>query len=121
MSAASPQRLQRRRTAGWRKPEGGACVSRPSRFGNPFVIGEIVWIVARAGTQPVAAYDRPGAVRLYRRWLDGTIEVVGQERPTREEIRQRLAGRDLLCYCPEGAPCHADVLLEIANAPEPRT
>jgi hypothetical protein len=32
------------------------------------------------------------------------------------EIRLNLAGRDLACWCPLGAPCHADVLLELANA-----
>jgi hypothetical protein len=28
-----------------------------------------------------------------------------------------LRGHDLACWCPLGAPCHADVLLELANAP----
>lgn len=28
-----------------------------------------------------------------------------------------LAGKDLTCWCPPGMPCHADVLLEIANVP----
>ena len=27
-----------------------------------------------------------------------------------------LAGRDLLCFCPPGAPCHGDTLLAMANA-----
>jgi hypothetical protein len=31
-----------------------------------------------------------------------------------------LAGKDLACFCPLGQPCHADVLLELANAEEPR-
>jgi hypothetical protein len=26
-----------------------------------------------------------------------------------------LRGRDLVCWCPRDAPCHADVLLELAN------
>ena len=30
-----------------------------------------------------------------------------------------LRGRDLACWCPLDQPCHADVLLELANAPDP--
>jgi hypothetical protein len=33
------------------------------------------------------------------------------ERPPLDELR----GKDLLCWCPLGSPCHADVLLELAN------
>lgn len=36
------------------------------------------------------------------------------------DLRQRavaeLAGKDLACWCKPGEPCHADVLLAIANA-----
>ena len=35
---------------------------------------------------------------------------------TVDEIRAELKGKTLACYCPEGAPCHGDVLLAIANA-----
>jgi hypothetical protein len=36
----------------------------------------------------------------------------------RASARRELRGKDLACYCPEGEPCHADVLLEIANSNE---
>jgi hypothetical protein len=35
--------------------------------------------------------------------------------PSFAEIRRALAGRDLVCWCPPDRPCHADVLLELAN------
>ncbi len=35
------------------------------------------------------------------------------------EVRARLAGRDLACWCPQGEPCHADVLLHWANGAPP--
>jgi len=38
---------------------------------------------------------------------------------TVEEVRRDLAGRDLACWCPDGQPCHADVLLGIANSEAP--
>ena len=30
-----------------------------------------------------------------------------------------LVGKDLACWCPLDQPCHADVLLEIANGGDP--
>lgn len=35
------------------------------------------------------------------------------------EARAALAGKNLGCWCPIGAPCHADVLLDLANPPAP--
>lgn len=37
--------------------------------------------------------------------------------PMRGEIVSALRGKNLACWCKPGAPCHADVLLELANAP----
>ena len=31
-------------------------------------------------------------------------------------LRQELRGKDLACWCPIGAPCHADIMLAWANA-----
>jgi len=35
----TPKRIHRQRTKGWRLPENTVCVSRPSIFGNPFIVG----------------------------------------------------------------------------------
>ena len=35
--------------------------------------------------------------------------------PSLDEIRAALGGRDLACWCPLDKPCHADVLLRLAN------
>jgi hypothetical protein len=53
---------------------------------------------------------REQAVAMYRRFL--------AQRPSlAEAVRTELAGRDLMCWCPPDEPCHADVLLELANGP----
>ena len=36
----SPRRIQRRRTKGWRMPEGAVYVGRPSRWGNRWRVDE---------------------------------------------------------------------------------
>ena len=35
----TPVRIQRKRTKGFRLPENTVCVSRPSKWGNPFIVG----------------------------------------------------------------------------------
>lgn len=82
-------RIQRRRTKGWRLPPNTVCVSRPSKWGNP--------------------YRGVDAVSRYRLRLEQTPSL-------REDARRELRGKNLACWCPtDGLPCHADVLLEVAN------
>lgn len=100
---STPQRLQRRRTAGWRMPTGALYVGRPTRWGNPFRVGDPnPW----GEHQPM---DRAQAVAVFRYMVDTAYG--------RDVIRAELAGWDLACWCPLNQPCHADVLLEIANPP----
>lgn len=86
-----PKRIQLRRTKGWRKPANTVVVSRPSIWGNPFTIVE---------------HGRDGAVALYRQMLAGRGHL---------KLRRDLQGKNLACWCPLDKPCHADVLLELAN------
>lgn len=97
-----PERIQLRRTKGWRKPEGAIVVARPTKWGNPYRIGED----DQAGN-PRTAEE---AVRLFRYSIDYWWGPEYAER-----VRAELAGRDLACWCPLDQPCHADVLLEVAN------
>lgn len=50
------------------------------------------------------------AVECFRRALR-----MGMLRVMTYDVRHELRGKDLACWCKPGAPCHADVLLEIAN------
>jgi hypothetical protein len=90
------ERIRLRRTAGWRKPPGAVVVARPTRWGNPFRVG--------------VDGDRAACVAAYRAAL-----VAGRLAVSVDDVRRELAGRDLACWCPPDEPCHADVLLELAN------
>ena len=68
-------------------------VGRPSKWGNPFVLG-------RDGS-------RDEVIRKYRAW------IVTQ--PALMSALHELRGKDLVCWCELGAPCHAEVLLAVAN------
>lgn len=121
-----PERIQLSRVRGWRKPEGAIVVARPSKWGNPFAVGMVIDRVSMASFRLnhiaiVRVSDRAEAVIAYRKWLDGTPLLAGGHDlaplpPTTAEIREALRGHDLACWCPLDQPCHADVLLELANA-----
>jgi hypothetical protein len=105
-----PERIQLRRTKGWRKPEGAVTVGRPSKWGNPFKVGEVKWMLrlhdqARVQFAPHTAAE---AVEMFR--------VIVSTDAWQDMIREELRGKDLACWCPLDSPCHADVLLELANA-----
>ena len=91
----APQRVQLRRIKGWRKPEGAISVARPHNWGNPFVVGQH------------GISSNADAVELYWMWLPGQA-LYGQ--------LSELTGHDLMCFCALDQPCHADVLLELANS-----
>ena len=133
----SPQRIQLSRAKGWRKPEGAVVVARPTIFGNPFRVIKSQccdnWDVEddngmRYLVDHSRAHSAPGvtvgkeeataqAVRLFADdltyWFGGRIT----HDPDLAAAVGGLRGRDLACWCPPESPCHADVLLEIANAP----
>ncbi|MEM1207737.1 MAG: DUF4326 domain-containing protein [Planctomycetota bacterium] len=99
----TPKRHQRSRRS--KLPPGVRYVGRPTAFGNPIRVGSRPRGLGRA--------VQPGeAVRLYREYLARQPKLV-------ERIKRELKGKDLACWCPLDQPCHADVLLEVANAVEP--
>ena len=112
-------RIQRRRTKGWRMPAGAFNVTRPGPWGNPFVLPP----KADAGERNrLVAFFRECLLRAIRGFPfpagpDG--RSLSAETMARFEYMAanlfRLRGKDLCCYCPPSAPCHADVLIELAN------
>lgn len=109
-----PKRIQRKRSKGWRMPENTVYVGRPSRWGNWFPFYE--WI--QDGGDLYSAREK---VRdLFEDNLEEMIESgdclpVNGEDLTIEEWLAPLRGKDLACWCPLDHPCHADVLLRLAN------
>ncbi len=108
----SPVRVQRKRTKGWRMPENTVSVCCPGRWGNPFSIGSTGWIpVDDSGVwskEPHEPLTREQAVECFR----FCAEFDARERP---EVFAPLRGKNLACFCRLDEPCHADVLLEVAN------
>lgn len=137
----TPTRIQRKRTKGWRMPAGTVYVGRPTMWGNPFKAnGDTMEAIARYES---ALLGQIGwAVQYLQRYLnrfdasaatayDHHIDAAPDIDDLRRLIVYHLKDRDLACWCrlcdehkdglPLGvkcdkcAPCHADVLLDLAN------
>jgi hypothetical protein len=118
-----PERVQLKRVRGWRLPPGCKCVTRASRWGNPWVVIQHpvtqTWYTSRRYLAPgrkqylgkwmtSPVYPAIRAVDMFRRWATW--------RAARDpKWLEPLRGCDLACSCPPGEVCHADVLLELAN------
>jgi hypothetical protein len=90
-----PKRIQLSRKKGFKLPANTVNVARPSKWGNPYKVG-------------VDFQTAQECVDEYRRAFGDDGFAKGVIDP--EELR----GKDLACWCGDG-PCHADVLLELAN------
>lgn len=89
-------RVYSRRRGAERPPAGSVYVGRPTVWGNPFEIG-------RDG-------NREEVIAKYRALIEEHSWMI-------ERAQRDLRGKHLVCWCAP-LPCHADVLLEIANAQE---
>lgn len=131
----NPQRIQLSRKKGYRKPDGAIVVSRPSKWGNQ----AILFTYARSGVVGLPQIVYPAGISLAlgrpsdsfvvdpaggrteffsdpRRARAFAVEWFRQVQAPRMDLSP-LTGHDLACWCPlDGSPCHADVLLELANA-----
>lgn len=89
-----PVRVQLRRTKGWRMPPNTVRVARPGKWGNPFTVAE---------------HGANGAVLNYQLRMHGLAAIGAVD-------LSELRGKNLACWCALDQPCHADVLLRMANA-----
>lgn len=116
-----PTRIQRKRTMGWRMPANTVYVGRPSKWSNPFVVQ---WYMDVGYSEREA---RAEAVRDFRMSIEDPviggnlvmalfIDVDAHFDRIRADIEE-LRGKNLACWCRLDEPCHADVLLEMANGP----
>lgn len=129
MTHPSPQRIQLRRTKGWRKPDNTVVVARPSRWGNPWILADLLEEWQHPET-PTLQVLREAATESFQAWLAGDLVCDGgypADNQRRDEILRDvgwLRGKNLACWCPLPSPgqpdhCHAAVLLALVNSPTP--
>ncbi len=139
-----PRRIQRKRSKGWKMPPNTVSVTRPGKWGNPFDFrsSDCCWLALSYGCRGDRLGRQEASVKAFREWIEpptkgkklvrmergirlgddeknfqiGPRFVVGPP-PTIDAVRTELRGKNLACFCPLTHPCHADVLLELANKP----
>lgn len=136
-----PARIQLSRAKGWRMPDNTVKVDRSTKWGNPFNFKSSThcWTALSYGERGDPAGRHAASVKAFREWIEGgkfmlltgvglyavhkgrkkpiavSPDVAAPKAPSLEQIRAALRGKNLACWCRPGEPCHADVLLEIAN------
>lgn len=105
-----PKRIQRQRTKGWRMPAGAVYVGRRTEWGNVFRVGMVACNHRSAGECGCNTFNRETAAEAV-----ADFRAIPRSQKAIDRIKAALRGKDLACWCPPSAPCHADVLLEIAN------
>lgn len=125
-----PIRIQRKRTKGWTMPENTVSVTRPGPYGNPFKIGHhykkydpgagiprmgmrFIYTEAFEGYQD-KTYTTIKTVEESIEWYKWYLSTYGED--FIKKIKEKLAGKNLMCWCRVGDPCHADLLLELVNS-----
>lgn len=113
-----PERIQLKHTKGWRMPPNTVKVDRTTKWGNPFTKDAAI---ESGYTDALGAQNF--VVEAFHDWLTNDIhsrdwwQGPDSDRARRvfvEDIGE-LRGKNLACWCPEGTPCHATILLELAN------
>ena len=127
----TPRRIQMTRARPWRKDHPYAViVARPSKWGNPFKIGAPgvpdAETAVRLFAESLSPYTHHGPAVHGSKIADLYVGIANME-----DVEHDLRGKDLACWCclcdahrdgkpwdvdcPDCAPCHADVLLRMAN------
>ncbi|CAB4141098.1 Protein of unknown function DUF4326) [uncultured Caudovirales phage] len=104
-----PTRIQRKRAKGWKMPENTVSVCRPGKWGNPFSVLPHVNPGGKVSSRGyIAVPTIEDAIACYRMRLEEKPEIAAA-------AKAELRGKNLACFCALDKPCHADILLEIAN------
>ncbi len=103
------ERIQLSRRKGWRMPPNTVKVDRSTPWGNPHVVHE-----RGPNGETAAEYAVLGGFIMISCPASRVDEQRAYVAYVKKNIK-KLRGKNLACWCKPGAPCHADVLLEIAN------
>ena len=96
-----PKRIRRKRTKGWKMPENTVYVGRPTNWGNPFRVGDYLNSY-KNGIEPLTL---KASLEYYENYI----------KMSKTDNLSELKGKNLACWCALDKPCHADILLKLAN------
>lgn len=136
--SVKPVRITLSRRKGFRLQEESRAINgldavvcaRPGPLGNPFMSAPDLprstafeaamfrdWMIEVLGATKLETKRQAEFLKFVRSMSGGGADYL---RARAERVRAALPmirGKNLACWCKQGQPCHADVLLEIANKP----
>ena len=123
-----PNRVQRKRTKGWRKPPNTTYVGRGSKWGNPikqiddrfFLIwGKSKFILREDATMKdvLRWYERLFNPKFIQAWNFDNIAYYWRIYHNQFKLLnlEELKGKNLICWRALDEKCHADILLRLAK------
>lgn len=127
VSEQRPERVQLRRVKGWRMPPNTMSVARPGRWGNPYYASKwrpVSLCLALFRNTMNGVWNPSTSERAPPAWQGydchrGFMRRIGYH-PAEAAVAE-LRGKNLACWCAltdahgNYVPCHADVLLSLAN------
>lgn len=115
------KRIQRKRTKGYKQPDGTKYVGRPSKHGNPFKLtgGYIMYYnnISKkwANWSMSRGFTTKDILELYEQWIKRELYFGGYVLPKPPGIEELRQYKYLSCFCPLSQPCHADILIKLLN------
>ena len=100
-------------------PANTVKVERSTRWGNPCAVGEPIDMrQARRWGWDISPDGRAFVCETAEQAVGWFAYALNFDEAIWPTLRAQLRGKNLACWCAIDQPCHADVLLEIANAPD---
>lgn len=123
-----PIRIQRKRIKGWEKPPNTVYVGRGTKWGNPFKLINNKWYLTWGisefgiGGEPTIEDVLRWYEKLFKNGKVRLTEITNVQYYFNEYHKRfkfldlsELKGKNLMCWCKLDSPCHADILLKLAN------
>src|SRR5687767_6545562 len=108
------ERIQLSRRKGWRMPPNTVKVDRTTKWGNPCIVGQhgtreecVRWFELALGGYIVLGHKKDADG-----WLADKLMAY---RKMASRNQRFLRAKNLACWCPLDAPCHADILLKLTS------
>lgn len=101
-----PNRIQRRRSAGWKMPANARYAGRPGPYGNPFKVGDKYRNGITGGEFVIT---QENCIPIFETYAKGRLAA-------EPDWFEPLRGFDLACWCSLDRPCHVDIILELLYA-----
>lgn len=120
------QRIQRKRTAGWRIPLNTKCITRPGKWGNPFKVTKHDSSYYRVSVNVKNPFDKavltniliesgPAGFTTKTAASEHAAKLFGKlmdKFPQNYPLSDFDEIENIACFCKEGDPCHGDEIIK---------